>query len=185
MNWPHDPKSWLDFPTECLWYLLPGLVFHAIGFIVVLFIVMILGWFRIQWPRLSTLMIFQLWLLISAMIVNGIWSCTIWGNLYWSVDYTSDFSVFMPIRRWQVEYSWGPEMSGGLNGITLTQLNLVWTIFAISAWMIALFATRWTCTKLRKPMENKPHRATTSSRSVSTISPDHKPNPMIDARPRC
>lgn len=31
---------------------------------------------------------------------------------------------------------------------------------------------------------NKPHRATTTSRSVAMISPDYNPNPVIDARPR-
>jgi hypothetical protein len=33
-------------------------------------------------------------------------------------------------------------------------------------------------------VENKPHRATTTSRSVSMISPDYNPNPEIDARTR-
>jgi hypothetical protein len=33
-------------------------------------------------------------------------------------------------------------------------------------------------------IENKPHRATTTSRSVSMVSPDYHPNPVIDARSR-
>jgi hypothetical protein len=33
-------------------------------------------------------------------------------------------------------------------------------------------------------MENKPHRATTTSRSVSMISPDYNPNHAIDTRRR-
>lgn len=145
MNWPPDPKSWFEFPAECLWYLLPGVVFHAIGFIVSLIVIMALGRFISRLPSLSVLTVFHLYLLIFAMIANGVWSCTIWGNLYWSVDYTSDFSVYMPVRRWQVEYSWGPEMSGGLNGITLAQLNLVWAVFALLAWILAACATSWTC----------------------------------------
>jgi hypothetical protein len=32
--------------------------------------------------------------------------------------------------------------------------------------------------------QNKPHRATTTSRSVSMILPDYNPNPVIDARSR-
>jgi hypothetical protein len=169
MNWPPDPKHWSEFPVECLWYLLPGGLFHVIAFPILLGLMMITAWKGILQPRISTLMIFQGYLLISAMIMNGLWSCIIWGKLYWSVDYTSDFSVFMPIRRSQVEYSWGPEMSGGLNGITLTHLNLVWLGFAILAWVLAVVATRWTTTKLIKTKENKPHRATTTSRSVSMI----------------
>ncbi len=78
----------------------------------------------------------------------------------------------MPIRRSQVEYSWSGEMAGGLNGVTLTQLNLVWTLFALSAWVLAFLATRWTISNLSKRQENKPHRATTTSRSVSMILPD-------------
>jgi hypothetical protein len=167
MNWSHDPKSWLDFPAECVWYLMPGVVFHAIGFIVSLVVIMVLDWFRYHQLRLSALMIFQAYLIIFAMIANGIWSCIVWGNLYWSVDYTSDFSVFMPIRRSRVEYSWGTEMAGGLNGITLTQLNLVWALFAVSAWIIAFFATRWTCTRQRKPKrENKPAHPTAGNAPV-------------------
>jgi hypothetical protein len=184
MNWPPDPKSWSEFPTECLWYLLPGGLFHVIAVPVILSVMATLGWIGLFRPKISTLMIFQAYLLISSMIVNGFWSCIIWGKLYWSVDYTSDFSVFMPIRRSQVEYSWSPEMAGGLNGVTLTQLNLVWASFAISAWILAFLATRWTTSTLSKRQENKPHRATTTSRSVSMISHDYNPHPAIDARSR-
>jgi hypothetical protein len=117
---------------------------------------MILGWFRISRPKISTLLIFQAYLLISAMIVNGLWSCIIWGRFYWSVDYTSDFSVFMPIRRSQVADFWGAKMTGGLNGTTLTQLNLIWASFAVLAWVIAVFATRWFNPLLVKSKKNKP-----------------------------
>jgi hypothetical protein len=37
---------------------------------------------------------------------------------------------------------------------------------------------------MNQKRENKPHRATTTSRSVSMISPDYNLNPVIDARPR-
>mgnify|MGYP007092108871 CR=1 FL=1 len=151
---------------------------------VILGVMATIGWIGLFRPRISTVMIFQAYLLISSMIVNGFWSCIIWGKLYWSVDYTSDFSVFMPIRRSQIEYSWSAEMAGGLNRVTLTQLNLVWALFAISAWVLAFLATRWTISTLSKRQENKPHRATTTSRSVSMISPDYKPNLVIDARSR-
>lgn len=149
MNWPHDPKSWLEFPLECLWYLLPGAVFHIVALIAGIAgfsVGRLLGW---RLPRFSTLVIFQSYLLLASMIVNGFWSCTVWGSLYWSVDYTADFSVFMPITRGQIDYSWSPEIVGGLNGVTLTQLNLVWALFALSAWIIALLATRWTISRRR------------------------------------
>ncbi len=154
MNWPPDPKSWSEFPTECLWYLLPGGLFHVIASPIILGIMLTYGRFAYFRPKISTLMIFQAYLLIFSMIVNGLWSCAIWGKLYWSVDYTSNFSVFMPIRNSQIDYSWSPEMAGGLNGITLTQLNLIWAIFAISAWILAFLATRWTISTLSKRKEN-------------------------------
>ncbi len=76
----------------------------------------------------------------------------VWGNLYWSVDYTADYSVFYPITPGLIDYSWGSEMSGGLNGVTLTELNMLWAILAASAWLLAFAATRWT-TRFR--MKNK------------------------------
>jgi hypothetical protein len=151
---------------------------------VILGVMATLGWIGLFRPRISTLMIFQAYLLISSMIVNGFWSCIIWGKLYWSVDYTSDFSVFIPIRRSQIEYSWSAEMAGGLNGVTLTQLNLVWALFAISAWVLAFLATRWTISTLSKRQENKPHHPTARSRSVDMFSSNYNPNPVTDFRPR-
>ena len=150
MNWPHDPRSWFEFPAECLWYLLPGVLFHVIAFPILLGLMMVLGWFGIFRPRISTLILFQAYLLASAMIANGIWSCAVWGRLYWSVDYTSDFSTFMPITRRQIESSWGPDMAGGLNDITLAQLNLVWLAFAALVWILAMLATSWTISARRK-----------------------------------
>ena len=184
MNWPPDPKSWSEFPTECLWYLLPGGLFHLIAVPVILGAMATLAWFGLFRPRISTLMIFQAYLLISSMIVNGFWSCIIWGKLYWSVDYTSDFSVFMPIRSSQIDYSWSPEMVGGLNGVTLTQLNLVWASFAIYAWILAFLATRWTITTLSKRQENKSRHATPISRPVYMPFRNSNINPVIDTSPR-
>jgi hypothetical protein len=95
-------------------------------------------------------MVFQGYLLIAAMIANGIWSCAVWGRLYWSVDYTSDFSAFIPMFKSQIEYSWGPDMNGGLNGVTLSQLNSVWFVFAAAVWILAFLATCFTINARRK-----------------------------------
>ncbi len=140
MDWPPDPKSWLEYPAECLWYLIPGLLYHAAILLaspLLIAIVRVLTRYR---PRSSTTLIFQGYLLLAAMIVNGVWSCAVWGHLYWSVDYTADFSVFLPITTNQIEYSW-EQIAGGLNGITLTQLNVIWAIFAASAWLLSFVAT--------------------------------------------
>ncbi len=144
MNWPPDPKSWFEFPLECLWYLFPGLVAHLTALVVSLLVFALLRCFKCRLPRLSTLILFQGYLLLAAMLANGFWSCAVWGNLYWSVDYTSDFSAFFPISSDQIEYSWGPQLTGGLNGITLSQLNAVWASFILGAWLLAIGATWWT-----------------------------------------
>lgn len=144
MNWPPGPKNWFDFPVECFWYLLPGMVFHILALVASFAGIVAIRKMSAFRPRFSTAIIFQVYLLIAAMIANGFWSCVIWGRLYWSVDYISDFSVFIPMIRNQVEGSWGPHYSSSLNGITLTELNMVWLASAIGAWLLAFTATRWT-----------------------------------------
>ena len=140
----------MEFPVECFWYLLPGGLLHIIAFPVFAAGHSILRLAKCRRPRLVTVMVFQGYLLIAAMIANGIWSCAVWGRLYWSVDYTSDFSVFIPMFQSQIEYSWGLDMSGGLNGITLSQLNWVWFVFAAAVWILAFIATRFTINARRK-----------------------------------
>lgn len=154
MNWPYDSKSWLEYPAECLWYLMPGIVYHIIALILSLIAVAMIQFFKFCKPRITTVLIFQGYLLIIAMLVNGIWSCSIWGKLYWSVDYTADFSAFFPITPRKIVYSWGPELSGGLNKISLTVLNLIWAFFAVITWGLAFIATRWT-TQLSRKDHNK------------------------------
>ena len=51
------------------------------------------------------------------------------------------------------------------------------------AHMIA-FACLMGLASIENKKQNKPHRATTTSRSISMISSDYNPNPAIDARPR-
>ena len=149
MNWPPTPKSWIDFIPECLWYLMPNGILHLAIFILSATL------FGIMWrcgvrrlPRFRSLLLFQVYLLLCAMFMNGIWSCTIWARLYWSVDYTSDFSPFYPITSGLIHYSWSEKMTGGLNGISLTTLNGVWLIFALLTWILAVLLTRFTLTRI-------------------------------------
>ena len=151
MIWPPDPKSWSEFPAECCWYLFPLAPFlHIFAFIASLGALMIFRMVGVRGLRFSTIILYHGYLLIAAMIANGVWSCAIWGRLYWSVDYTSDFSPFYPITKGVICYSWGPNYSGGLNGLTLTELNMVWLVFALGTWLSAFFLTRWTCRPVRR-----------------------------------
>lgn len=144
MTWPPDPKSWLEYPAECLWYLMPGIFLHLTALLLSLIAITLFRAFKVWTPRITTILIFQAYLLLAAMLVNGVWSCAIWGHFYWSVDYTADFSVFYPITRQRIEYSWPPDMSGGLKGITLGELRFFWFVHAFIAWLVAFLATRWT-----------------------------------------
>jgi hypothetical protein len=153
MHWPPDPKSWSEFPQECFWYLIPGVVWHILALIISVIGIGALRMLTSYRPRFSTVFLFQGYLLAAAMLMNGAWSSLVWGRFYWSIDYTSDFSAFMPIIRNQIEGSWGPIYSSGLKDISLTQLNLIWLIFALGAWLLALVTTRWTCNRLLLPVQ--------------------------------
>jgi hypothetical protein len=89
-------------------------------------------------------------------------------------------------------------------GLRTTQLPILWSWLAgsiiyllmasvggfrqhiepfFAAHMIA-FACLMGLASIEHKKQNKPHRATTTSRSVSMILPDYNPNPVIDARSR-
>ena len=143
MNWHHEPAMWIAFPVECMWYLCPGIVVHLIALLISLLCYAALSLARLRrLPRFTSVLLFQALLLASAMVANGIWSCAVWGQLYWSVDYTSDFSPFYPISEYVISYSWGEDMCGALNGISHTALNLVWAGFAFAVWTGAVVLTR-------------------------------------------
>lgn len=160
MIWPPDPKSWSEFPAECFWYLLPGIAFHILAVVLSSIGIRAIRSVSRYRPKFSTAMIFQGYLLIAAMIANGIWSCVIWGRFYWSIDYTADFSVFMPFVRNQVTGGWSATYYNSLNGVSLTELNMFWLIFALGAWTAAFFATRWKIRRNRMggpTAEDAPH----------------------------
>ena len=123
-------------------YLMSGLFLHLVVYVLSVVGIAVIRLASSRQPKFSTAFIFQVFLLFTGMLSNGIWSSVVWGRLYWSVDYVSDFSVFIPLLRNQVKGSWGPDQESALNGITLTQLNLVWLIFALGAWGIAVVATK-------------------------------------------
>lgn len=150
MNWPPPSKTWAEFPLECLWYLMPG-VFNHITFLVgTLILFWLLCLLRLKPLELKTILFFQGFLLLFAMLANGFWSCAIFGRFYWSVDYTSDFSVFHPISRGLIDYSWGENMSGGLRGVDLWELNLIWAGFNLTVWSAALASTIFAVRRVSK-----------------------------------
>ena len=80
--------------------------------------------------RVGRLGLFLGLLLIVGSIFNGLWSCLIWGRLYFSTDYVFDFSPFWPITQKVIDAPFG-DMRGELFGVSLFQLQLVWLLFAV------------------------------------------------------
>ena len=138
---------------ECLMYLLMMGVFHFLVFIVACAALGVLaiwqrGTFR---RRAGRLVLFLGLLLLIGSVANGLWSCTVWGRLYFSTDYVFDFSPFWPITQELIDVPFG-DMRGQLLGVSLLQLQLVWLLFAGFTWAATILLYRLIC---RRPPANK------------------------------
>jgi hypothetical protein len=134
---PHvEAHGLLSYPVECFWYWFPlGVIFHGVFFlagVIAIGTVSIFrrGHFREWFIRWS---LFSVSFFVVAGLLNGVWSCVIFGRLYWSADYVSDFSPFRPITQGVLDARFGEEV-GGLLGVSLHQLQAIWLLFAITAW---------------------------------------------------
>jgi hypothetical protein len=137
------PHSWSELPAEILWYLVPMSLLHlalfALGCVVLALVATKQrGTFRRRAGRLG---LFLGLLLIVGAIFNGVWSCSVWGRLYYSADYVFDFSPFWPITERVLNVTFG-EARGRLLGVSLFQLQLVWLVFAVSTWTITILSYR-------------------------------------------
>jgi hypothetical protein len=104
-------------------------------------------------------------LLVIGSVANGLWSCLVWGRLYFSTDYVFDFSPFWPVTQQVIDAPFG-DMRGQLFGVSLLQLQLVWLLFAASTWALTILSYRLIC---RRPPANK---------SVET---NRRPTPPLNA----
>ena len=141
MQWSHQSAPWNSFIPESLFYLIPGLITHAAFFVLSLILIQPFTRSRFYPNKISTILIFNLVFLFVSMTSNGFWSCSVWGYLYFSTDYISDFSPFYPIRQSVIDMTFG-EQVGSLNKITLVELNWIWSLYAISTWSLSYFLTR-------------------------------------------
>lgn len=80
-------------------------------------------------------------LLAVGSFFNGLWSCLVWGRLYYSTDYVFDFSPFWPITQGLIDAPFG-DMRGQLLGVSLFQLQLVWFCFAAATWAVTVLLYR-------------------------------------------
>lgn len=80
-------------------------------------------------------------LLIVGALCNGVWSCLVRGRLYCSTDYVLDFTPFWPIKQRVIDLPFG-DQRGQLFGVTLTQLNIVWLLFATGTYGVTALLYR-------------------------------------------
>jgi hypothetical protein len=84
--------------------------------------------------RVKKLGIFLLILLPVGDFFGCVWGEIVWGRFYLSTDYCNcDFLPFWPITQGVIDAPFGNDPHG-LIGVTLTQLNLIWLVFAIATW---------------------------------------------------
>ena len=101
--------------------------------------------------RVGRLGLFLGLLLLVGSVANGLWSCLVWGRLYYSTDYVFDFSAFWPITQWTIDAPFGTER-GQLLGVSLFQVQLVWLLFAAGTWTATILLYRLIC---KRPPANK------------------------------
>jgi hypothetical protein len=160
MNTFH-PQPWSAFPGECLLYFALMCVLH---FAIFSAGCLVLATVAIKQPgtfagRAGRFGFFMALLLLVGAIFNGLWSCMIWGELYFSTDYTFDFSPFWPITQKLIDGPFGG-MRGQLLGVSLFQLQLLWLLFAVGTWGVTILLFRLI---RRRPPANKALQATTAS----------------------
>jgi len=156
------PIPWTQFPMELFWYVCPimgtlHLAVFILGCIVLLF-------FPRKQPgtlkrRIGRFGLFLFLLLLVGAFFNGLWSCLVWDRLYDSTDYLFDFSPFWPITQSTIDRPFGAER-GRLMGVSLFQLQLIWLLFAIGVWTVAIFLYRIIC---RRSPPNKSLQATAAA----------------------
>ena len=165
MNAIH-PHSWIEFPVEFMWYFAVMGVLHlaifTVGFIILaaLFIKQRRDFIK----RVGRFGLFMGLLLIVGSVLNGVWSCAIWGRLYFSTDYVFDFSPFWPITQTTIDARFG-DKQGQLIGVSIFQLQLIWLLFAIATWAATIFLYRSIC---RQPQANKASLPTGMNPTTST-----------------
>jgi hypothetical protein len=94
--------------------------------------------------RVRRLGLFVGLLLVIGSLANGVWSCLVWGRLYFSTDYVFDFSPFWPVTQKLIDAPFG-DMRGQLLGVSLFQLQLVWFLFAAATWAVTILLYRLIC----------------------------------------
>src|SRR5690606_17432133 len=98
--------------------------------------------------------VFNLLFVVVCAFFNLLWSYTVWGRVYFSTDYVTDFSPFWPITQRYIELPFG-EMTGAIfPGFSIWHVHVIWFLFAFAAWCVTCFlSSRIRRVHLRFPEE--------------------------------
>jgi hypothetical protein len=134
---------WGGFAEECMIHVLFMGVFYLVVFAAVCIVLAALAvWQRGTFLRRAVHFgLFAILLLTAGALFNGLWSCMVWGRLYFSRDYVLDFSPLWPVSQSVIDAPFG-NMRGQLLGVSLFQLQLVWLFFAAGTWSAAILSYR-------------------------------------------
>jgi hypothetical protein len=136
---------WHYYFYECLYhFVIMGTLYVAVFFIGSLLLLLFsLKRLTILPKRIGHFGLFLLLFLIVGSLVNGVWSCLIYGHIYDSFDYVIDFTPF-----WPVTMNPDPPRVEGY-GTTLTELNSIWFAFSAFTWIVTLVLYRLTLQKIK------------------------------------
>jgi len=83
--------------------------------------------------------VFSVLLLLTAAVLNAVWSCTIWGRVYYSTDYVVDFNPFYPISQTWIETPFGNMKGQIYPGFGMLHVRAAWFLFALATWTGAIY----------------------------------------------
>ena len=88
--------------------------------------------------------IFMAILLFIGDVYGLIWGYVVLGRFYLSADYCGiDFLPFLPVIQMSRDPSFPNSPAGLIHGSTLSQIYLLWLIFALATWGTTIALYRW------------------------------------------
>lgn len=157
MNWEYQPMSALEATSSATIYLVYGAFAHLMLALVCAPFIFAGTRFNPQrtWQILLKLICFMLVLLLFGTGAAFAWSTCVWGRFYYSTDYVFGYLPVVPITQAEIDASFAGRI-GSLNGVTLTFINTIWTLFSIVVWGGTILVSR----HLWKEMDSKAHTKT-------------------------
>ncbi|HEY2343554.1 MAG TPA: hypothetical protein VGH90_11010 [Chthoniobacteraceae bacterium] len=142
-----NPTYAEDFPealeTSYFYLILNGalyLVIFPIGCIACFFFRRA-GWPR-YWGRVGRFALVLGLLLVVGAGFSVLWTEFVYGRLYYSTDYVSDFFPYLPITQGILDSDFDGEVGGLLSASSVFELEVVWFIFAATTWIVTIWCYR-------------------------------------------